>query len=120
MRRTIASWLGVVVLAFNLLAGLALPADAPAGDSLEICTAHGPVFIDQAGHPVPSPQTVPGGVCVFCLPLMHAGAAPPPLLGFVIQRGEAAFLVMRAPATEPAPIPVRLATAAHPRAPPAA
>ena len=87
-RRRFASWLGLVVLALNILAGgFLLPHRAEAGAGsfvtdvsareLVICTTAGMVVLDRDGKPVGERQPNPahGGVCQFCLPLMHGATA---------------------------------------------
>lgn len=85
IRRLVVAWLGVVLLVFNLAAsggsllGPADTAQTPFPTSVDIsathvtiCTTAGMVEIDGDGKPLPSPSH--GGICVFCLPLMHSGA----------------------------------------------
>lgn len=83
-RRSVASWLGLFLILFNLggAGALALrPADsAPAlftqefrQDVVVVCTASGMEIIDRStGKPIDggSPSSS-GGMCVFCLPLLH-------------------------------------------------
>ncbi len=77
-RRRAVSWLGLLLLAFNLVAGGAQPsakAAFPPSDHITICTVAGMVALDQDGRTQqPSPHE---SVCGFCLPLMHAGAMAP-------------------------------------------
>jgi len=89
-RRRVVSWLGLWLLAVNLIVGGILPArSAEAGpapfaqdilsDRIVICTASGMLVVDRDGKPVdeggqPSSHD---GICVFCLPLMHSGASAP-------------------------------------------
>jgi len=92
-RRWTASWLGLLLLFFNLVGGGVLSpppiraASAPFAqellfpDRIVICTAAGMVVLDRGGKPVDeNPQhSSHDGFCVFCLPLMHSGAAVPTL-----------------------------------------
>ncbi len=88
IRRVLASWLGVLLLAANILgAGLlpVRPAEAgPApfaqdivGDHVVVCTASGMVVMDRDGHVVDQNGSGHGAFCVFCLPLLHAAMASP-------------------------------------------
>jgi hypothetical protein len=108
VRRKVASWLGLILLAFNLLAGSGFTAQAsenssPAfgqellGDRIVVCTAAGMVVMDRDGH-VLDTNGNSGHIdaCVFCLPLMHSGAgAPAAEVGLVLpvlSSAEQAFL----------------------------
>jgi hypothetical protein len=87
-KRNMVSWIGMVVLAFNLAGGRALPydftrADAPkVSDSGfgEICTQSG--FAALGGSAASDPSQAPAqqpsphshhAACAFCLPLLHGG-----------------------------------------------
>lgn len=96
-RRDIAAVLGIVVLALNLLSGIALSL-RPAERSLAerafangwnvICSGAGLIVIDAEGHQVPDDQTgAPRShspQCLFCLPLMHGDMAAPPFSCIVV------------------------------------
>jgi hypothetical protein len=86
------SWLGLFLLLFNVAGGGAIPPpSAHAGatplfaqellsvDRTVICTAAGMVVLGRDGKPVDEnrPHAPHDGFCVFCLPLMHAGAVAP-------------------------------------------
>ena len=77
-RGILAAWLGLVVLAFNLVATM-LPMAPPSSDLLSsrfvVCTAYGMISVDADGR---QEQTAPDPLCVFCLPLMHASASETP------------------------------------------
>jgi hypothetical protein len=74
------AWLGILLVAFNLLAGsVGQTAGAPtAADGLiAVCTVGGMRMVDPAAAPGDAlpPASAPDGLCVFCLPLVHAGSA---------------------------------------------
>lgn len=90
LRRQIVTWLGLVLLAFNILAGNTLPARAD-GDASPtpfdqifqeghtvICTASGLLVLDRDGRPADGGNPAQhGNLCVFCLPLMQGAASVP-------------------------------------------
>lgn len=132
LRREMVSWLGLILLAFNVLGAGALPVRAaeagPApfvlelqGDLIVVCTAAGMVVMDRDGNVVETggPSSAHGALCVYCLPLMHGGAQAP---AFVALAVEAFFLdgEVFLPAEPAAAVrPVLLPGTAAPRAPPA-
>lgn len=75
-RRRAAAVLGMLVMAFNLWGVALLPAAMamPAADTVSVCTGAGMVDIplDRAGPHGPPAHA--GGLCAFCLPMMHGGA----------------------------------------------
>lgn len=147
-RRVFAAWLGLFLLAWMVVAGSVLPVERARdsasgaamagfaqellGDRIVICTAGGMVALDRNTGQIldDGPASVPGqdnpvpdshghgSLCLFCLPLLHAGlggpagapAVVPPLGVALAARGHPAFAVVVPP--------VRLAGAAIPRAPP--
>ncbi len=129
-RRGVVSWLGIVLLAFNVVAaGLlpARPADAgPApfaqditGDRIVVCTGTGMVVMDREGHVIDTGKDAGHpDFCVFCLPLMHVNAqasAAPVLVAVAVPAIPAGEF---APAPSPVSKPARLLGASSPRAPP--
>lgn len=129
-RRVFASWLGLLLLCFNVLGASALPARAadagPApfvqefqADRIVVCTAAGMVVMDRDGNIVGSGGTssAHSDFCVYCLPLMHGGAQAPASVALatiaVLSESETFQ-----PAEPAAAIPARLPGAATPRAPP--
>ncbi len=119
-RRVVVAWLGIALLALNLLAGAALPVSPPPADGgLQICTSHGLITLGPDGRPVSGPHHQSDGFCVFCLPLMHAGVAPSVIV-YEFQPRPVLFLAAVRPPVSKPPARLRLAGAAHPRAPPAA
>jgi hypothetical protein len=90
-RREIASVLGVLIIVFNIVAGIGLGASAKAdspmfadvlGDHIVICTAFGMVVVDHEGRQLSSqaPHTPPdhlGPQSVYCLPLMQGNLVTP-------------------------------------------
>jgi len=131
VRRKVASWLGLVLLAFNLLAGSGLTAQAsenssPAfaqellGDRIVVCTSAGMVVMDRDGHILDTNgANSHTEFCVFCLPLMQGGIQAPVAMTFVIAPTEYQHpdLVPNQPSD---PKPARLTGSASPRAPPLA
>ncbi|HTH18377.1 MAG TPA: DUF2946 family protein [Magnetospirillum sp.] len=80
VRRKFVSWLGLVLLLFNVVAGGALPAQtatADADDHLIICTAGGLAAVDRNGTPVSADHTSENGFCASCLPLCHGAILTP-------------------------------------------
>jgi hypothetical protein len=117
-RRTIIAWACLVLLAFNLLAGTALPGQpATAGTGgIAICTATGIVVQDPSGAPSDSQRH--DSFCVFCLPLMHGGlnlADSPDLAALPRSTTDLAV-----PWTAQVASATRLSGSASPRAPPSA
>ncbi|TAN53459.1 MAG: hypothetical protein EPN26_07010 [Rhodospirillales bacterium] len=91
MRRRIMSWTGLVLLAFNLIAGTLMPVQAadPLGQSVQdvlegrglICTTLGLKAVGpDGGLALPGAESESAGLCVFCLPLMQGGLDQPPSL----------------------------------------
>jgi hypothetical protein len=104
-RRKIASTLGVLIVAFNIIAGVGLGASAKAaspmfadvlGDHIVICTAFGQVVVDHEGRRLSdqAPHTPPGHLgpqCVYCLPLMQGNLiAPSPQSAAIVRQASAA------------------------------
>lgn len=82
VRRRLASWLGLLLLAFNVLAAAALPARAESAlaqslmdGRIVVCTAAGLLVLDQDGRALPASDHAQ--FCVFCLPLLHGGVDVP-------------------------------------------
>lgn len=125
----IASWLGLFLLAFNVLGAGSLPARAEGatplfaqellGDRIVICTAAGMVVMDRDGNILDTqgPSSAHGNFCAYCLPLMHGGAQAPAMLALVTQVTQVSAETFL-PAEPPAARPARLPGAAEPRAPP--
>lgn len=76
LKRQIISWIGLVLLAFNVAGGATLPFPVIGSNTFDdtICTQSGirPLRTDgplqKSGDHPSSPQ-----VCIFCLPLLHGG-----------------------------------------------
>lgn len=126
VRRRCVAWLGLLLIAFNILGGAALPsrADAsplslaPVHDWIEVCTSAGLVVMDRDGNILPSDGGRQGGVvCPFCLPLGHSGviAMEPP--GPPVPAALVSSVVVL-PSDLAAFRPVASARTASPRAPP--
>jgi hypothetical protein len=78
MRRNVSAWTGLALLAFNLIAGALLPAQAasPANQLAQqayICTALGMVAVSPDGTPEPGQGSHDVSLCVYCLPLLSGG-----------------------------------------------
>lgn len=91
IRREVMSCLGIFLVLLNIIAGaLLVPRDTDAGLSLAnrlllgdrqvICTAAGMVVIGADGTTLPDDGgAMASELCVFCLPLVQGGKAPPTL-----------------------------------------
>lgn len=77
------AWMGLVLLAFNLIAGAMMPASAQApigqsGQQFYICTALGLKAIGPAADLDQGKAAGHGAqICAFCLPLMSGGLDSP-------------------------------------------
>jgi hypothetical protein len=90
-----------------------------AEDHLIVCTAGGMVDLGSADGSVP-PSADHGGLCVFCLPLLHGG---PAVTAAAVPAGWAVQPPLSAPfagASPAACLPRQLSGSATPQAPPAA
>ncbi len=128
LRRDVVSALGVLIVAFNLIAGIAVASSSAAGlapyleesfgDRIVICTGAGMIVLDAEGNPVRRDDGV-DAVCAFCLPMVGGIAdAPPPValdapaaVEPALPDADAAILFVA---------PARVAGATSPRGPPAA
>ena len=75
-KRKFISWIGCVLLAFNLVGGFALPLPSmdPANSDGVICTSSGMVSLaDLSDRTTGDARHAPTVLCKFCMPLMHAG-----------------------------------------------
>lgn len=126
VRRKIVSTLGLLIVLFNLIAGIALSSSASAanapfldeifGDHIVICTGAGMIVLDADGHPMSQNGAVEP-MCAFCLPLMQ-GRADAPVVVAVLEAPlpfVAETVVVETVATTPV---VRVTTSALPRGPP--
>lgn len=129
VRRLVASWLGLILLAFNILGAGAVPAQAEGstplfaqellGDRIVVCTAAGMVVMDRDGNIIDTgDSSAHSNFCVFCLPLMHGVAKPAAMLSLVVDaaaetRRDIVPVLVSAPAK-----PALLRGASSPRAPP--
>ena len=127
----IVSWAAILLLAVNVLASGALPAQPISLSRILLSRndAAGLLAFDPeicSGHsPVQQPPSLPGGLghhemhCVFCLPLMHGGMVVPAETSTVDKPDETQDRF--ALATEQQRIiPARFRSFALPRAPPLA
>lgn len=123
-RREVVSWAAILLLAVNVLASGALPAqpislssDNAVGllaQAMEICSDHG---VDQQSSGQPSNHDGHGLHCVFCLPLLHGGLALPDGVAAVEKpaeaKGRAVFV-----GEQQHFVPARFLSSISPRAPP--
>lgn len=124
-RRRIASWLGLLVLAFNVLGASAMPARGESSPlalalgegRMVVCTATGMVVLNADGTPAESGIPAHDSLCAYCLPLMHGAAAAPALL--FIPAISAAASVHVPPPGPSVPLAARRLGAWTARAPPA-
>lgn len=123
-RRELVSWAAILLLAVNVLASGALPAqpislsqnDVVALLDSEICSDHGS---GQPSSDLPDTHDGHGLHCVFCLPLLHGGLALPDAVAAIERpvQTKAGFAVA---VDQQLVIPARFRSFAAPRAPPLA
>ena len=125
-RREMVSWAAILLLAVNVLASGALPAqpislssDGAAGllaQAMEICSEHG---AGQQPLDLPGNDDGHGLHCVFCLPLLHGGLALPDSVAAIEKPAQvkAGFAFA---AEQQQVVPARFRSFAAPRAPPLA
>lgn len=96
-RRRLGHWVVLFALAFNLLGGGVLPS-VPQVASLDgwvICSPTGMTVVGRDGS---QENTEHAPLCAFCLPLMHAGLTPDPVIVLARnphERSNVAFAVIR-------------------------
>ncbi len=126
IRREVVSALGLLIVLFNLVAGIALSSSANAanapfldqifGDRFVVCTGAGMIVLDADGNPVSQDGAVEP-MCAFCLPLMQ-GTSDAPVVVAVLEAPlpfvAETFVVETVTAT---PV-VRPTASASPRGPP--
>lgn len=128
-RRGVMAFLGLWLIAFNVLAATALASGAPSssgpsfadalGDRIVICTGAGMVVFDRDGNPVEAPSGAPAPLCPFCLPMLQGAAdAPPACQGEGEQFRAAAVRTAPLVAAAEAPAPAPLIASTSPRGPP--
>jgi hypothetical protein len=129
LRREVVSALGVLIVAFNLFAGMLVASTSAAGlapyleesfgERIVICTGAGMIVLDAEGNPVRRDDGI-DAVCAFCLPMVGGIADGPPLVALL----DAPAMVEPAlpgPDTAVAfAAPARVAGATSPRGPPLA
>ena len=86
-RRDVVSALGMLIVAFNLVAGVLISSSTASGlapfleeslgDRIVVCTGAGMIVLDAAGNPVHRDDGV-DAMCVFCLPMVSGLAGGPP------------------------------------------
>lgn len=107
-RRRLAAWLGLALLTLTVFANGAMPAPAKEmttpveeqlfGNRIVICTPGGLMVVDRDGNPVPADNSDQHTqICVFCLPLMHAGLDIPPLADDSLTRWTATAVTLHVP-----------------------
>lgn len=125
-RREVVSALGLLIVLFNLVAGIALASSAGTatapfldeifGSRIVVCTGAGMIVLDADGNPVSQDGAIEP-MCAFCLPLMQ-GRADAPVVVAVL---EAPLPFVTEPFVVATPVAtpvVRLTTSASPRGPP--
>lgn len=126
MRRHCLAWLGLLLIAFNILAGTALPVRAETAplslaqtdDRIEVCTSAGMVVLDRDGNVLPSDGATQGSsLCSFCLPLVHGGTNVADAVGLPVPAPPPAARPLQPTALSPFG-PADLSWSAPPRAPP--
>lgn len=126
LRGRMAAWVGIILLAFNLLAGEVLPAHflPPSNDptaigfDYEICAAYGQAD-HQSGNQNSPANSHGGQICVFCLPLLHGGLGLPMAAVAVVPPQAAPRRLALAQEPQQA-VSARVWPSASPRAPPLA
>lgn len=129
-RRSVAAWLGLALLTLTVFANGAMPAPAKEvttpieqqlfGDRIVICTPGGLIVVDRDGKPVSTDDSSQhASICVFCLPLMHAGIDAPAAAGHIPPPPVAVLTVQRPPAHAAFLRALIDPGAASPRGPPA-
>lgn len=131
VRQIVVSWLGLILLALNILGAGILPAQAEGstplfaqellGDRIMICTAAGMVAMDRDGNIIDTqgPSSGYTGFCAYCLPLMHGDAAAPASIVTIQPPAIAAQEPVLIPAATQTVVSTSLRGAATPQAPPA-
>lgn len=128
IRREVVSALGLLVIVFNLFAGVALASTSQAGtapfleelsgDRIVICTGAGMIVLDADGNLVPQDGSIEP-MCVFCLPLIQGSADAPVVILFL--DAPLAFVPETwVVETQVAPVVSRVVASASPRGPPLA
>lgn len=128
LRREVASALGLLVVFFNLLAGILVASSSQAGtapfleetfgDRIVICTGAGMIVLDAEGNPIHSDSGV-DPMCVFCLPMV-AGSADTPSLAVVLDAPRGVEPEHRAVAVLALPDDAPAVASTSPRGPPLA
>ena len=105
-----AAWAAVAAILLQVVIG-AMPVQAQASQTIEICTAHGSktVSVDQAGAPA-QPQKAPCPHCDHCLAAFQAAPAVAPIIVSPVRYGRTV--------THSAGKPQRFAPARAPPRPP--
>lgn len=86
LRREVVAALGLLIVLFNLVAGMVVAGATPADRAsmfdelfagrMVVCTGAGMVVLDENGRPIPTDGSG-SAMCVFCLPLMQGGTDTP-------------------------------------------
>lgn len=119
--RRVVAWMMLAALMLQVAAfatGPAMAANAGASDRIEVCTIAGMVVLDSQGQQALPSADRHGQFCAFCLPLLHGGslaaeatAVPPLTVAFTLPHPPS-------PAADAIVVPLPLAGAASPQAPP--
>lgn len=125
-RRRVVSVLGLLVVLFDLVAGIVLASteqsaaapflDEIFGDRIVICTGAGMIVLDAQGLPVHDDGAVQP-MCAFCLPLMQGGADAPTVVAF-LDAPPVVEPIARVRETPPASKHAPVVSSSSPRGPP--
>lgn len=89
VRRVVTTWLGILILSFNILGGGVAASQAGGassplfaqellGDRIVVCTAAGMVVMDLDGNVIDTNgSNAHSDFCVYCLPMLHGGFQAP-------------------------------------------
>lgn len=121
---------GILVVLFNILAGMLLPLSPAIGQPLPVsvvpsfpslrlivCTVGGMVVLDENGAPVKDEKAATGGICAFCLSALHGGFGLP-AAPIAIRLPRMVLLSAPLPPQTARPVRFRLTGAVSARAPP--
>ncbi|MBF0268358.1 MAG: hypothetical protein HQL44_07175 [Alphaproteobacteria bacterium] len=123
-RRKAMAWTGLYLLAFNLIAGALMPAQAAAPLSqlvsqTYICTAFGMTAVGPGADQIPANQAGhAASFCVFCLPLLQGGLDGPAAQAALVKIDFPLYSAEYGTAAPPLDEPQARHSKAAPRAPP--
>lgn len=119
IRRGMATAVGLLVLAFNVLAPQILPpSPRQSAPSIVVCTSLGLAEIDVESAP-PDGTSHRAGLCAFCLPLLHGFVQVPAWIALTTPPW-ADIAATATPATDQHTLSIKPRSPAAARAPPRA